>query len=91
VSELLDKLKALNDVFVHLQKSDVKGDNASSDSTTISTDSIIEELNTDEKKEVGSSSVHTETRKKVKKRKFHKMIIKTLKNIKSLHSKKAWM
>ena len=91
VSELLDKLKALNDVFVHLQKSDVKGDKSSSDSTTISTDSIIEELNTDEKKEVGSSSVHTETRKKVKKRKFHKMIIKTLKNIKSLHSKKAWM
>jgi serine/threonine protein kinase len=91
VGELLDKLKALNEVFTHFKKSDVKSEGTSSSNSSISTDEIMEELNTDEKKEVGSSSIHTETRKKVKKRKFHKMIIKTLKNIKSLHSKKAWI
>lgn len=44
--------------------------------------------NKDKDKDKDSDNSHT---KKTKKRKFHKMIVRTLKNIKSLHSRNEWM
>jgi hypothetical protein len=44
-----------------------------------------------EKKGLLVGSLSYGTRKKIKKKHFHNKIVKTLKNIKGLHSKKAWL
>jgi len=83
-------------------KSSNKSSNKSSDSSQSSNRSslnkkkIISELddvlNSSEKKAIDiSEALSKGTRKIIKKKRFHKMILKTLKNIKSLHSKKQWM
>jgi hypothetical protein len=90
--ELIEKLKLLNKSFIHLKGKFSKHKSSSSSSSHNSP--LNDELHSTEKKSTiisGSGSLPKRTQKSIKKKRFHKMILKTLKNIKSLHSKKQWM
>jgi len=95
VEELVSKLRDLNTAFAHFKRKKRK-DTSSSLSSSSSTSSLpkkdmIDLLNTEEKRVLEAGSLSSATRKKLKKKHFHKMMVKTLKNIKSLHSKRAWL
>ena len=90
VPGLIEKLNELNSVFSHFKRSK-KAESSSSSSTSLPKKELLDELNSAEKKALSAVSLSHVTRKKLKKRRFHKMMVKTLKNIKSLHSKRAWL
>lgn len=89
VEELVIKLKGLNSLFSHFKRG--KKPESSSSSSSLPKKELLDELNSTEKKALSAGSLSSETRKKLRKRRFHKIMVKTLKNIKSLHSKRAWM
>ena len=86
---LVEKLNDLNSVFSHFKRG--KKPVSSSSSTSLPNKELLDELNSTEKKALSAGSLSSGTRKKLKKRRFHKMMVKTLKNIKNLHSKRAWL
>jgi serine/threonine protein kinase len=87
---LVEKLNSLNTLFSHFKRAK-KPESSPSSSTSLPKKELLDELNLTEKKALSAGSLSSRTRKKLKKRRFHKMIVKTLKNIKSLHSKRAWI
>ena len=93
VPQLVEKLNELNSLFSHFKRT--KNPNSSTPSpTSLPKKELLDELNLTEKKALlglSAGSLSAGTRKKLKKRRFHKLMVKTLKNIKSLHSKRAWM
>ena len=91
VPVLIEKLNGLNSVFSHLKRVKKLDSSSSSSSTSLPKKELIDELNSAEKKALSAGSLSSGTRKKLKKQRFHKTMIKTLKNIKTLHSKRAWL
>jgi hypothetical protein len=91
VNALIENLKDLNSVFTNITHKKLRPVHSSSSSSSLPKKEMMDELNSAEKKALYAGSVSSGTRKKVKKRHFHKMIVKTLKNIKSLHSKGEWI
>jgi serine/threonine protein kinase len=91
VNALIENLKDLNSVFTNITHKKLRPVHSSSSSSSLPKKEMMDELNSTEKKALYAGSVSSGTRKKVKKRHFHKMIVKTLKNIKSLHSKGEWI
>jgi hypothetical protein len=90
VPQLVEKLNELNSLFSHFKRT--KNPNSSTSiPTSLPKKEVLDELNLTEKKALSAGSLSSGTRKKLKKRRFHKLMVKTLKNIKSLHSKRAWM
>jgi len=89
VTSLIEKLNELNLLFSHFKRT--KKPESSSTSTSLPKKELLDELNSAEKKALSAGSLSHGTRKKLKKRRFHKMMVKTLKNIKNLHSKRAWL
>jgi len=93
VTDLIEKLKELNTYFVtfkrnkHITSETSDSDMTTSETTTTTTNTTTPTTDL----ETPKKSVSSGTRRIRKQKHFHKMIVKTLKNIKSLHSKKAWM
>ena len=90
VTILIEKLNELNSIFSHLKRGK-KPDSSSSSSTSLPKKELLDEVNSTEKKTLSAGSLSSITRKKLKKRRFHKTMIMTLKNIKTLHGKRAWL
>jgi len=93
--ELVANLNSLNSLFKHLKPAKI-GENTTPSSSSTSSDTfskreMINELETTERKDLASGPLTPGTRKMIKKRRLHKTVMKTLKNIKSMHSKKAWI
>jgi len=91
VPNLIEKLNSLNSVFSHFKRTKKSGSSSSSSTTTLPNKELLDELHSTEKKALSAGSLSSGTRKKLKKRQFHKMMVRTLKNIKNLHSKRAWL
>jgi len=103
VTLVLEKLHDLNSLFVYLNKdthhmtstSDFSEKHATAIASAPIKESIKETINENKsmsKKNISvAGSLSLATRKKIKKKKFHKMIIKTLRNIKNTHSRRAWL
>jgi serine/threonine protein kinase len=98
IDTIIKKLRALNGLLKQFKHSKIDSHAnldsylpTSTESTTFSNKQLIDELKTTEKNELSTKSLSHGTRKILKKRKFHKKMVKKLKTIKNLHSKRAWI